>query len=150
MTKRVIAVVSAVAVSAGAAIGLALPASDSAQPDTQVAAFTFCHTGGGQNCVVDGDTIWLDGEKIRIADIDTPENHQPKCASEAELGRQATERMHALLNQGAFSVEPIGDRDEDRYGRKLRVLSRNGESLGAILVSEGLARKWGGRRQPWC
>lgn len=30
-------------------------------------------------------------------------------------------------------------RDEDRYGRKLRVLVRNGRSLGDILVSEGLA-----------
>ena len=35
--------------------------------------FSSCHVGGGYNCVVDGDTIWLNGQKIRIADIDTPE-----------------------------------------------------------------------------
>lgn len=103
MTKRLIAV-AVVAVSTGAAIGLALPASECAQPDTQVAAFTFCHTGGGQNCVVDADTIWLNGEKIRIADIDAPETHQPKCPSEAELGRRATVRMHALLNEGGWNA----------------------------------------------
>jgi endonuclease YncB( thermonuclease family) len=30
------------------------------------------------------------------------------------------------------------------------VLVRDGRSLGDILVSEGLARTWSGRRQPWC
>ena len=112
--------------------------------------FTFCHTGGGTNCVVDGDTIWLDGEKIRVADIDTPETHGPKCASEGELGDRATRRLQQLVNAGPFSVLPIGNRDTDRYGRKLRVLTRNGRSLGDQLVSEGLARTWTGRREPWC
>ena len=34
--------------------------------------FGFCHTGGGENCVVDGDTFWIDGNKVRVADIDAP------------------------------------------------------------------------------
>ncbi|MBP2562403.1 endonuclease YncB(thermonuclease family) [Neorhizobium galegae] len=41
-------------------------------------------------------------------------------------------------------------RDKDRYGRTLRSLTRHGHSLGDILVSEGLARTWAGRREPWC
>ena len=113
-------------------------------------SFTLCHTGGGTNCVVDGDTIWLDGEKIRVADIDTPETHGPKCPSEGELGERATRRLHQLVNAGPFSVSAIGSRDTDRYGRKLRVLTRDGRSLGDQLVSEGLARTWTGRREPWC
>jgi len=36
-------------------------------------AFQKCALGTRQACVVDGYTIWLDGQKIRIADIDTPE-----------------------------------------------------------------------------
>ncbi|HEY1124750.1 MAG TPA: thermonuclease family protein [Sphingobium sp.] len=112
--------------------------------------FSFCHTGGGTNCVVDGDTIWLDGVKIRVADIDAPETHPPRCAREADLGKRATDRLLALVNAGAFSAEPAGDRDEDRYGRKLRVLVRNGQSLGDQLVTEGLARSWDGARHPWC
>ena len=112
--------------------------------------FTLCPYGGGENCVVDGDTIWLQGEKIRIADIDTPETHPPRCPQEALLGEKATLRLRDLLNQGAFSLQPI-KRDRDRYGRKLRILMRNGQSLGMILVQEGLARPYqGGRRQPWC
>lgn len=103
-----------------------------------------------KTCVVDGDTFWLDGVKIRIADIDTPEISEPKCESEYELGMKATYRLRELLNEGPFELNAIGSRDEDRHGRKLRVVVRNGRSLGDQLVSEGLARTWSGRREPWC
>jgi micrococcal nuclease len=43
-----------------------------------------------RTCVVDGDTFWLEGEKIRIADIDTPEISEPKCDAEYQLGMKAT------------------------------------------------------------
>lgn len=124
-----------------------------AQPETGVGSgrvFSLCHTGGGTNCVVDGDTIWMDGIKIRVADIDAPETHPPRCDREADLGNRATKRLLALVNQGPFEAKLIGRRDEDQYGRKLRVLVRNGRSLGDILVSEGLARTWDGARHPWC
>jgi len=111
--------------------------------------FSYCHTGGGYNCVVDGDTIWLEGAKIRIADIDAPETHDYRCSSEKELGDRATVRLHELLESGPVSLRPI-DRDEDVYGRKLRIVLVNGESVGETLVSEGLARQWEGRRRPWC
>lgn len=103
-----------------------------------------------RTCVVDGDTFWLEGEKIRIADIDTPEISEPKCNAEYQLGMKATYRLRDLLNEGVFEVRPIGNRDEDRFGRKLRVIVRHGQSLGDQLVSEGLARTWTGRREPWC
>lgn len=111
--------------------------------------FGLCHSGGGTNCVVDGDTFWMAREKIRIADIDTPETHPPRCAEEARLGAAATARLHALLNAGPFTLQPI-DRDTDRYGRKLRVVMRGGESLGGVLVDEGLARWYGNGRRRWC
>ena len=103
-----------------------------------------------KTCVVDGDTFWLDGVKIRIADIDTPEISEPKCDSEYDLGMKATYRLRDLLNEGPFELSSIGNRDEDKYGRKLRIVVRHGRSLGDQLVSEGLARTWSGRREPWC
>jgi micrococcal nuclease len=124
-------------------------AADAADGDQLSARFSFCHSGGGTNCVVDGDTFWFAGEKIRIADIDTPETHGPDCAAEAALGAEATQRLHALLSAGPFSLES-GGRDTDRYGRKLRIVTRDGASLGAQLVDEGLARRWDGARRPWC
>lgn len=112
--------------------------------------FNTCPVGGGTNCVVDGDTFWLAGEKIRIADIDTPETHPPRCAHEAALGNAATDRLQDLLNAGPFSLQFI-DRDTDRYGRKLRVIVRSGQSIGDTLVKEGLARPYdGGYREGWC
>jgi len=99
--------------------------------------------------VVDGDTIWFEGRKIRLADINTPEISQPGCAFEAELGERATMRLTALLNEGPFTLRREG-RDRDRYGRELRVLLRDGQSLGATLVAEGLAEEWQGRRGDWC
>jgi micrococcal nuclease len=111
--------------------------------------FGLCHSGGGTNCVVDGDTFWFGGQKIRIADIDTPETHPPRCAEEARLGAAATRRLHGLLNAGPFTLEGV-DRNTDRYGRALRIVTRDGESLGGVLVDEGLARWYGSGRQPWC
>lgn len=101
------------------------------------------------NCVVDGDTFWLKGTKYRIADINAPEVSSPQCGSEAELGERATVRLIALLNGGAFSLRSI-NRDADKYGRKLRVVTRRDQSLGDALVSEGLAERWSGRRRSWC
>ena len=112
--------------------------------------YSLCSGGVRTHCVVDGDTIWHNGTKIRIADIDTPEVGDPKCSSEAALGAKATRRMLQLVNAGPFEMKAWDGRDEDKYGRKLRVLVRDGRSLGDILVSEGLARTWTGRRQPWC
>lgn len=110
--------------------------------------FILCRGSRG-NCVVDGDTIWLAGENIRIADINTPEVSDPQCAAEAKLGVRATLRLQRLLNAGPFQVRR-GLRDEDIYGRKLRTLHRNGQSLGAILVAEGLAHEWRGYKESWC
>jgi micrococcal nuclease len=111
--------------------------------------FGLCFTGGGTDCVVDGDTLWIDGEKVRVADIDTPETHPPRCDEEARLGEAATLRMQALLNAGPVTLV-AADRATDRYGRRLAVVERGGVSLGATLVAEGLARRWEGRRRPWC
>ena len=123
--------------------------SSSTSTDTQSAVFGYCHNGGGFNCVVDGDTIWLSGQKIRIADIDTPETHPARCVEEQRLGDAATRRLQELMNAGPFSLESI-DRDTDRYGRSLRIVTREGESVGGVLVNEGLARWYDGGRRSWC
>lgn len=133
----------------GGLIGLSWPFGTSSAGAQTSPEFAICGTIR-KTCVVDGDTIWLDGVKIRVADIDTPEISTPRCDAELALGLEARDRLVALLNEGDFSLETIGNRDEDRYGRKLRVILRSGRSLGDQLVAEGLARTWSGRREPWC
>lgn len=125
------------------------PASEAIGTDMLSADFGLCFSGGGTNCVVDGDTFWFRGEKVRIADIDTPETHGPRCAAEGALGERATMRLQALMNAGPFTLES-GERETDRYGRALRVVTRDGRSIGGMLVGEGLARDWDGARHPWC
>lgn len=125
------------------------PAMPAMTMPTMAASFPICRGGGRITCVVDGDTFWLEGTKYRIADIDTPEVSNFGCPAEKALGDRATARLAALLNAGPFALEPA-DRDEDRYGRKLRIVTRDGASLGAQLVSEGLAHRWGGPDREWC
>jgi micrococcal nuclease len=113
------------------------------------AAFALCASGPRTTCVVDGDTFWLNGEKVRIADINAPETHEAACAAERALGSRAARRLVALLNAGAFTLA-IEGRATDRYGRALRVVRRDGRSLGDQLIAEGLAEPWRGKRSDWC
>ena len=110
------------------------------------AGLAICALGPRDNCVVDGDTFWVEGMKVRIADIDAPELNG-RCDYERRLALESRDRLLALLNAGPFQLRPQG---EDRYGRTLAVVTRGGRSIGDVLVSEGLARTWTGRRQPWC
>jgi micrococcal nuclease len=103
--------------------------------------FSLCRSGSRTACIMDGDTIWIEGEEVHVADADAPSIIQPRCAAEAELGRRATLRLQELVNSGPFYLERAGDRDMGNQFRKLRVLSRNGASLGEILVREGFARR---------
>ncbi|RDC58972.1 hypothetical protein HME9302_00149 [Alteripontixanthobacter maritimus] len=132
----------------------AVPASgtERLQPELLSAArFDRCGRAKRVTCIVDGDTFWFGGTKIRIADIDTPESHRPSCPAEAALAARATVRMQGLLNGGKFALAPSGDgRDTDYFGRSLRIVTRGGTSLGAVLVREGLADAWGGPRTDWC
>ena len=121
--------------------------------DHEGARFPLCSGPHRVTCVVDGDTFWYRGEKVRIADINAPEVSEPRCAREAALAERATRRLQALLNQGPFTLAPNDDgtgRDRDRYGRLLRTVTRGGASLGGELVSEGLAERWRGHRGDWC
>lgn len=132
----------------------AQPGTANLQPgaqDRERAIFPVCNGPRRSTCVVDGDTIWYRGAKIRIADIDTPEVSRPRCPREAELGRKATIRLQSLLSEAPFRLEPApSGRQHDRFGRELKVLKRGNASIGALLVREGLARRWGGPRRGWC
>ncbi|TPK15226.1 thermonuclease family protein [Mesorhizobium sp. B2-5-9] len=107
----------------------------------------------GWPAVLDGDTVVLDGTHIRIANIDAPEIHHFHCDAELRLGLVAKRRMAELLDSGPVAIHPGDPRDgrlKDRYGRTLATIDVDGRDVGEIMVAEGLARPWIGKRQPWC
>ena len=96
-------------------------------------------------CVHDGDSIVHQRERIRIANIDTPEL-DGRCPAERQLAIRARNALLALLQPG-YRIHRTG---RDRYNRTLARVTVNGRDVGTTLVSMGLARKWTGRRMPWC
>jgi endonuclease YncB( thermonuclease family) len=112
-------------------------------------SFGLCGEGVHFNCVADGDTFWVRGVKIRIADIDTPDIGPATCPEEQRRGLAAKVRLLALLNAGSFSLQADPHADE-KDGQKLRVIYRGGRSIGMQLVGEGLARPWDGSHKAWC
>lgn len=66
--------------SAAHIVATALSATASAETRAQTipaTRFSICRGGGGADCVVDGDTVWIAGFKYRVADIDAPECIRP-------------------------------------------------------------------------
>jgi micrococcal nuclease len=110
--------------------------------------FPVCGARPRITCVVDGDTVWLDGVKYRFEEIDTPEKGGlAECPQEALQAAEATERLAEILSSHAFTVEVSG---EDRYRRKLARFRIGDTTAGEMLVTEGLARPWRGRAEEWC
>jgi endonuclease YncB( thermonuclease family) len=123
----------------------------SSEPEQISAHFTRCGPGRGNACVVDGDTFKLGKRKIRIIGIDAPETHPARCAEEARLGEQATDKLQELLNRGPFEmVAPVYGK-QDRYGRDLRSIRRGDQSIADDMRESGLAHRYlGGFKQGWC
>lgn len=128
------------------AIMIALPA--------QAQTFEKCVPGqkrsATERCVVDGDTLWLDGVKIRLKDFDTPEPQTNICGGRAErrLAARASDRLIELLNSNAWQIQYFGmDRTKKR---RLATITVNGVDVGDILIRERLARRWPDGKEWWC
>ncbi|MCE6951959.1 thermonuclease family protein [Cereibacter sphaeroides] len=92
----------------------------------------------GRARVIDGDTIEIEGARVRLFGIDAPETAQTCEAAGTDwpCGRWATETLRARLRDRPVRCE--GD-ERDRYGRLLANCSVEGEDLGAWLVRSGAA-----------
>ena len=102
----------------------------------------------GAVLVIDGDTLDVGGERVRIANIDTPEMPpKSKCAAEADGALRARDGLKDIVAAGPVVLERTGT---DRYGRTLAHVSVAGADAGRALVAAGLARPWEGRRRSWC
>jgi len=88
--------------------------------------------------IVDGDTIHLNGEKIRFTGIDTPELKQT-CLKEGVKDPCGVTAKQILINKiGNNDVDCISE-GKDQYKRTLAECFVNNESLSSYLVRSGYA-----------
>jgi endonuclease YncB( thermonuclease family) len=88
--------------------------------------------------VIDGDTIDVGGQRVRLWGIDAPESRQ-QCDRNGQAyacGHAATEYLRDLVGDGWVDCEP---RTHDRYGRVVARCFVRGEDMGAAMVRAGWA-----------
>ena len=88
--------------------------------------------------VVDGDTIHLNGEKIRFTGIDTPELKQTCIKDEVKDFCGVNAKLILINKIGDNKVECIRE-GRDQYKRTLAECFVNNESLSSYLVRSGYA-----------
>jgi micrococcal nuclease len=102
--------------------------------------------------VVDGDTIKIGNESLRLGNVDAPETYRPRCEQEAALGKQTTDELTRVVNDalplGTVGIFPNGK--FDRYRRPLVKVQVNGVDVADGLIAKGLARPWMGKTSDWC
>jgi endonuclease YncB( thermonuclease family) len=111
------------------------------------AKFSYCRTNAQPDCVDDGDTFFLAGERIDIAGIDAPELHPSRCREEARRGIQAAVRLRELLNRGPVTLA-AARRGGD--GRLLRDVVADGLDVGPVMIASGVAREYRDGPRSWC
>ena len=88
---------------------------------------------------IDGDTIDIDGVRVRLEGIDAPQTGQTCERAQSgtwPCGRAATAFLARLVVGREVHCAPTG---RDRYGRMLGVCSTEGLELNAQMVRSGLA-----------
>ena len=88
--------------------------------------------------VVDGDTIVLNGEKIRFSGIDSPELKQTCMNGDQKVFCGIFAKMLLIKKIGNETPKCISE-EKDAYKRTLAECFINGESLSGFLVRSGYA-----------
>ena len=88
--------------------------------------------------VVDGDTIHLNGEKIRFTGIDTPELKQT-CINQGIIDPCGVTAKEILIDKISDNEVECISEGKDQYRRTLAECFVNNESLSSYLVRSGYA-----------
>ena len=125
-----------IAIAAGLMAGLLfMAAATSAAPLIQ-----------GTASVIDGDTIEIRGQRIRLDAIDAPESSQLCLDAASKRYRCGQKSAFALANFIGRSVVSCDPKGRDRYKRVIAVCYKGETNLNAWMVSLGWAvayRKYG-------
>jgi endonuclease YncB( thermonuclease family) len=92
----------------------------------------------GHAVVVDGDTIEVAGERVRLHGIDAPESRQI-CSVGGSDWRCGESAALALADEADGRPVVCKGNQRDRYRRIIAVCFAGGTELNAMMVREGLA-----------
>lgn len=94
----------------------------------------------GQATVIDGDTIEIHGERIRLDGIDAPESWQLCYAPAAyRCGQEAAFALADFIGRRTVTCHQT---DTDRYRRVIARCSVGGQDVALWLVENGHALDW--------
>ncbi len=92
----------------------------------------------GTAAVIDGDTIEVHGQRIRLHGIDAPESLQV-CRRDGKPWQCGKDAANALADKIARRPVTCEDLGRDRYKRIIGRCAVAGEDMGEWMVSQGLA-----------
>lgn len=92
----------------------------------------------GRPTVIDGDTIEVRGQRIRLFGIDAPESSQ-RCTLDDKSYRCGQQSALALAEKIGARTVRCEKRDIDRYQRIVAVCHVGSEDIGNWLVKQGWA-----------
>ena len=99
----------------------------------------------GVPVIVDGDSLMLDGEKIRLKGIDAPELDQICGSPEVtyQCGREAKNHLRGLIGTSKVTCQGW---QRDKYQRLLGICQAGPRELNRDMVLNGWAVAYGGYR----
>jgi endonuclease YncB( thermonuclease family) len=95
----------------------------------------------GRASVIDGDTLEIAGQRIRLHGIDAPESAQTCTVSGKawRCGQQAALELSNWIGAATVTCSQVAT---DRYKRMVARCQARGEDIGGWLVSNGWALDW--------
>lgn len=102
-----------------------------AQPATQII---------GRASVIDGDTIEIRGQRIRLWGIDAPESAQTCTGDNGAIepaGRRSANALAEFIGEANVTCT---ERDRDRYGRAVSVCTVQAVDVSREMVAQGWSR----------
>ena len=100
--------------------------------------FTYTDIRSQDIKITDGDTIKIDGEKIRFSGIDTPELKQT-CIKDRVKNSCGIKAKQILIDKISNNKVNCITEGKDQYKRTLAECFVNSESLSSYLVKSGYA-----------
>ncbi len=95
------------------------------------------NTIAGVASVIDGDTIEIHGERIRLSGYDTPERGK-RCGN-INVYQKAALALSDFIGRQTVHCDVSGT---DRYDRSIATCAVGGVDLGDHMVREGWGRDW--------